>query len=134
MNSHELKTSSEHICTGEIHKHPMSPRSRDIILPLFTCTHTLGTFHCSTPCRLYRSSSSERGLELLRGLVGSLIRPSTLLSSMPAVLLLNSDTSDSNCSQKVLSPSYNKERFERAGNSHQVDKLTTKKLVEAETC
>ena len=38
MNSHELKTSSEHICTGEIHKHPMSPRSRDIILPLFTCT------------------------------------------------------------------------------------------------
>ena len=29
----------------------------------------------------------------------------TLDSSMPAVLLLNSDTSDSNCSQNVLSPS-----------------------------
>ena len=120
MNSRRLQNISAQEKSTNI---PYSPRYRAAILPLFKCTDTLGTFHCSTPRRLYRSSSSERGLELLRGRVGSLIRPSTLLSSMPAVLLLNSDTSDSNCSQKVLSPSCNNERIEESWRKFSGNKL-----------
>ena len=53
----------------------------------------------------YNSSSSERGLLLERGLVGSRIMLRILDSSRPAVFSLNSLTSASKASQKVLSPS-----------------------------
>merc|ERR1719323_1282485 len=52
------------------------------------------------------SSSSERGLRLDNGLVGSLIMLRILDSSSPSVFSLNSVTSASNVSQNVLSPSW----------------------------
>ena len=54
---------------------------------------------------IYISSSSERGLVLDSGLVGSLIMLSISASSSPSVLFLNSITSSSNASQNVLPPS-----------------------------